>query len=117
MSSNIREFTAQDAGQQELTWSVPITGPSPATPFWVNVQCFNIPTDGMLGFSVTCQSQGVQPVNVPIQHITNPNEMLGVQVTGWPAGAQGEVTVYYQPGATPPPSGASIQVSVTVPAV
>lgn len=103
---------------QAPTWTetVPISGPSPAQLFYVGVQCQNMPTDGMVGFSIPGPSPTIAPIVVPMQPIYNPNLVIMVPVAGWPAGAQSSVTVIYQMGATPPPTGASISVTVTVPA-
>jgi hypothetical protein len=103
---------------QAPTWTetVPIVGPSPAQLFYLGVQCHNMPTDGMVGFSVPGPSPTIPPIVVPPQQIFNPNMAFTVPVSDWPAGAQSAVTVIYQMGATPPPAGANISVTVIIPA-
>jgi hypothetical protein len=103
---------------QAPTWSqvIPITGPSPATPFYVGLQCKNMPTDGQVGFVVPGPSPSIPPVIMPMQPIRNPNMTFMVQVNDWPSGAQSAATLYYQQGATPPPPGASLSLVMAIPA-
>jgi hypothetical protein len=96
---------------QAPTWTqtTPVVGPSPAQPFYLGIQCNNMPTDGMVGFSVPGPVPTIPPIVVPLSPIVNPNMSMTVQVD-WPAGAQSSITVIYQMGPTQPPAGASITV-------
>lgn len=98
------------------TWSqtVNITGPAQASVFNVGIQCKNMPTDGQVSYAIPGPNPSIPPIVLPMQQIPNPNWSSTVQVSNWPGGAQSSITINYQQGATPPPTGANISISLTV---
>lgn len=107
--------TADVAGQ--LTWSNTsnISGPEQPGNFWVGVQCSNMPTDGQLGYSIPGPNPSIPPIISNMGPITNPNMYNSVMIPNWPGGAKSSITVNYKQGATPPPPGSNVTVTVMVP--
>jgi hypothetical protein len=100
-----------------LTWSqtTNITGPATPGQFNVGVQCTNMPTDGLLGFDIPPPATGGSGVTFPLAPIPQPNYQGSVKITDWPANATTSITVNYKQGATPPPAGSNIVVTLTTP--
>jgi|GEM_PF-1496497 len=99
------------------TWSqtTNITGPATPSVFNLGIQCKNMPTDGIVSYTIPGPNPSIPPIILPSQQIPNPNWSSTVQISNWPANAQSSIVVNYTQGPTTPPSGANISVSLTVP--
>ena len=107
--------TTDVAGQ--LTWSqtTNITGPATPSQFWVGVQCYNMPTDGLLGYSIPGPTPSIPAINQDLTKIQTPNWYTAAMINNWPGNAQSSITVNFQQGATTPQQGAYVAVQLMIP--
>ena len=107
--------TADVSAQLTWSYSTNITGPTQPGAFWVGVQCTNMPTDGQIGFSIPGPNPSIPPIISNMGPITNPNMYNSVMINNWPGNSQSSITVDYKQGATAPPKGANVIVTLMVP--
>jgi len=103
----------------DWTQTTSLTGPTPAQPFLIGVQCHDMPTDGAFSFMVPGPTPDIPTIVMPAsgrQPILNPDFQCMAMVSDWPSGAQSSITLNYWQGATAPPQGATITVILTIPA-
>jgi hypothetical protein len=83
---------------------------SPDGTFVVSAVCRNMPLGGLVSLEVT----GPVDHDMPPTPIVTPNQMMGIQISDWPAGSPGQATLTYQPGQAPMQPGSSLTLQITV---
>jgi hypothetical protein len=107
-----------NVGSLGYTWTqtTAVTGPAQAPGlFYLGIQCNNMPTDGQLGYQIPGPTPNIAPIVSNLTPISNPNMLNLVPITGWPANAKSSITIDYKQGATTPPTGANVVVTLIIP--
>jgi hypothetical protein len=110
-----RNTTSVRAAGPTWAYSTNVTGPTPAKPFIIGISCSNMPTDGSIQFSIPSPGPGIPTINMPKMQIPDPNWYNGINIKNWTAGLQSSVELSYYQGATVPPAGADITITMLVP--